>query len=361
MVLPATLFALLSAPLLVAQLETEPESPSPLTEGAARIFDLNREAADAVAANFDTLWSNVLQGGLYQAVADVGVIVAVLALGLFLVQWAQQLLTGDGNRALTELIWPLIVITFLSNDGALLGTATLELRGIGNQINSTVLETAVATESLQQQYQQTRLGSAIDDALSASIAECLENRPERQQPGCLAAARRESERVRQQYGLEPAGEDSWLGGAIQYVVRNLLWALHHAFQWLVEIVLLLVALLGPLAMGLSLLPTPAKPIISWLTGIAGVFLIKLNFNLISGLAAYAVSLQELSVNSLVLPVLLGLLAPVLAVLIGIQGGSALFNALSTVAVYTGYRSAAKLIWTTAKKGSLQSFRPLRRS
>lgn len=348
------------ATLLLAQLETAPDNQSPLTEGAARIFESNRLAAEAVTASYDTLWSSVLEGGLYQAIADVGVVVAVIALGLFLVQWAQQLLTGDGNKALTELIWPLIVITFLSNNGALLGTATLELRGIGNQINNTVLETAVANESLQQQYQQTRQGTAINDALSASIAECLENRPERQQPGCLAAARREAERLRSELGLTPGEENSWLGGAIQYVLRNFLWGLHHAFQWLLEIVLLLVALLGPLAMGLSLLPTPAKPIISWLSGIAGAFLIKLNFNLIAGLAAYAVSLQETSFNSLLLPVLLGLLAPILSVLVGIQGGSALFNALSTVAVYAGYRQAWS--WTTAaaKTGFRKSVQQIRR-
>lgn len=332
------IFALTKA-LILAQLDNIPPSPSPLTEGAARIFEVGRATSEAISADFEPLWENVLRGGLYQAIADVGVLIAVFSLGLFLVQWANQMMGGSGDRAFSELIWPVIVIVFLSNDGAQLSTATLELRAIGNQINNTLLEQAVASESLQQTYQQTRLGSAIDDALSASIAECVETRPERQQPACIATARNEAEQLRAQYGLIPAAQNSWwIGGAVQWAVRNILWMLHSAFQWAVEIVLLITALLAPLAMGLSLLPVPAKPIAAWFSGFAGVYLIKLNFNLISGLAAYAVSVSGAMSTSLLLPVLLGVFAPILAVLIGLQGGSTLFNALSSAAVYVGYRS-----------------------
>lgn len=337
-------FLMITLPLL-AQFEGGPESPSPLTEGAERIFTVGAEVAEDVAAGFTPLWINVMEGGLYQAIAGVGTLVAVAALGLFLVQWAHQMMNGEGDKAFTELIWPVIVIVFLSNDGALLSTATLELRAIGNQINTSVLESAVANESLQQEYQQTRFGSAIDDVLAASVAECVENsqgRAARQRSACLSAAYAEANRVRRQYGLIPAEEASWLGSALQWLLRNFLWALHYAFQWAVEIVLLIIALLGPLAMGLSLLPTPSKPLIGWISGLSGIFLIKLTFNLISGLSAYAISLQSISTTSLVLPVLLGLLAPILSVLVGLQGGGAFFNALSTASVYIGYRKAAGL-------------------
>lgn len=323
--------------LFLAQTTELPPSPSPLTQGAEEIFTLGQEASETIAASFDQLWINVLNGGLYGAVADIGSIIAVFALGLFLIQWAQAMLNGEEGRAIPDLIWPLLVIIFLSNDGALLHAGILDLRTIGNQINGTILEMAVDGASLQQGYQQARLGSAIDDALAASTAECLENRPERQQPACLAAARDEAQRLRQQYGLEPVEEYSWFGGVIQFAIRNLFYAFHSAFQWGIELVLLVSALLAPLAMGISLLPTPARPIIAWVSGFAGVFLIKLNFNLISGLAAYAVSLQEVSTESLLLPVLLGVLAPILAIVIGLQGGTTLFNALSTAAIYTGIR------------------------
>ncbi|MEM8648343.1 MAG: hypothetical protein AAGF86_18670, partial [Pseudomonadota bacterium] len=110
-------FLMITLPLL-AQFEGGPESPSPLTEGAERIFTVGAEVAEDVAAGFTPLWINVMEGGLYQAIAGVGTLVAVAALGLFLVQWAHQMMNGEGDKAFTELIWPVIVIVFLSNDGA---------------------------------------------------------------------------------------------------------------------------------------------------------------------------------------------------------------------------------------------------
>lgn len=323
---------LMRSPVVLAQ-------SSPLTEGAARIFIVGREASEGIARTFEPLWTSVLQGSLYTAAADVGALVAVLALGLFLVQWGQQLLSEGERNALPQLIWPLLVILLLNNDGALLRATILDIRGIGNQVNNTILDSTVADVSLQQEYQQTRLDTAIEEVLSTSVAECIENRPESQQAACIETAQAEANRLRQQYGLEPAQEYSWLGGTIQFLVRNLLWLMHSAFQWAVELVLLITALLAPVALGLSLLPTPARPIIAWISGFAGVFLTKLNFNLISGLAAYAVSLQEFNSTSLLLPALLGLFAPILAIVVGLQGGSTLFNALSSVALYTGGRWA----------------------
>ncbi|MEO0416831.1 MAG: hypothetical protein AAF226_17975, partial [Verrucomicrobiota bacterium] len=81
----------------------------------------------------------------------------MFALGLFLIQWAQAMLNGEEGRAIPDLIWPLLVIIFLSNDGALLHASILDLRAIGNQINGTILEMAVDGASLQQGYQQARL------------------------------------------------------------------------------------------------------------------------------------------------------------------------------------------------------------
>ena len=334
----------------LAQLEGEPESPSPLTEGASRIFEVGRETSAAVASNFDPLWRNVIQGGLYQAMANLGAVVAVLALGFFLVQWAQQLLSQEGDKAFSEMIWPVIVIVFLARDGDLMGKATLEFRDVANQVNNTVLASAVKNESLQQQFQQTRLGSEIDNIEAASISECRETYGGRRADrlaNCIRQARRKANETRQQYGLIPAEEPSWAASIIQWVVRNILWAMHMDFQWAIEIILLIVALFGPLAMGLSLLPGSGKAVFSWLSGLVSVYLMKLSLNLISGIAAYAVSLQSGGANALLLPVLLGILAPILSVMVGLQGGAAFLNSLATASVYGGFRLAPK----AAKKGA----------
>lgn len=315
-----------------------------LMPGAAEILTEGRQASEAASQGFDQLFQDVLQGALFAQMTNVGVLLAVLALGLFLVQWAPRLMNGDEVKAIPELVWPLVVIVFLNNQGALLSTSVLELRNVVNQVNLEILDGTVAGASLKESYQESRIGTAINDTLTANIQECIDTRPQRQQPACIATARSQAEALRQQSGL--GGQDSGffeatLQSVVQLAVRNILSALHGSFQWLIEIVLLVTSLLAPIALGLSLLPTPARPIIAWISGFFTVALIKINFNLISGLAAYASNLSGISVNSLLLPVLLGLGAPILSVLIGLQGGSAMFNALATVATFTTYQFAAR--------------------
>ena len=180
---------------------------------------------------------------------------------------------------------------------------------------------------------------------AASVSECRELRgptvTPRMRATCVVKARNSANRLRQQNGLTSADDDSWLRSAIQWLVRNFLYAVHTAFQWAMEVVLLIIALFGPLAVGLSLLPGNSKPLFTWVGGFASIFLMKLTLNLISGIAAYAVSQQGGGIaNSLVLPIFLGLLSPILSVMVGLQGGSTFFNALSTASVYMGYRKAA---------------------
>ncbi len=58
--------------------------------------------------------------------------------------------------------------------------------------------------------------------------------------------------------------------------RGWLFALAIAFQWIIEVCMLLTALLGPLAVGGSLLPVGQKAIFAWLTGFFSVGMIKAN-------------------------------------------------------------------------------------
>ena len=134
--------------LWLAQLEGSPTNPSPLTEGATRIFQVGAEASASIAATFDGLWSSILQGALYQAMTQVGVLAAVGTLGFFLVQLATQLMSGDGDSAFSNLIWPIIVVVLLANNGAALADVTLGMRAIGNQVNTTVLSSTVKNVSL---------------------------------------------------------------------------------------------------------------------------------------------------------------------------------------------------------------------
>ena len=57
---------------------------------AADIIESGQIASDAVAESWNQLWGSLLQGGLYFAIARVGVLFAVATLLFFMTQWAQQ-------------------------------------------------------------------------------------------------------------------------------------------------------------------------------------------------------------------------------------------------------------------------------
>ena len=57
-----------------------------------------------MAESWNQLWDSVLQGGLYFALARVGVLFAVATLLLFLTQWTRQMVEGESSRAYTDFI-----------------------------------------------------------------------------------------------------------------------------------------------------------------------------------------------------------------------------------------------------------------
>jgi hypothetical protein len=84
-----------------------------------------------------------------------------------------------------------------------------------------------------------------------------------------------------------------------------------AFQWVVEVSLLLTALLAPLAVGGSLLPIGQKAIFAWLTGFFSVGIVKLSFNIIVGLIATVV-LNAGDSDPMVFAFATSILAPILS-------------------------------------------------
>ena len=113
-------------------------------------------------------------------------------------------------------------------------------------------------------------------------------------------------------------------------LHGLLWVVHAAFQWVLEVGLILIAMFGPIAVGASLLPTPAKPLFTWLSGFFSLAMAKLGLNIVSGLGASIAINASASLHLLVLPVFLALFAPALSLIVGGGSGMAMFVALSYV-------------------------------
>lgn len=323
------LLQLLKYELMLAQTQT----PNP-GQAASTITKDGAAASEAIAQTMEKLWDDVLGGGLYSAIASLGVFFAVGTLLIFIVQWTREIVDGDNSKAFSEMIWPIVVIVLLANNAQPLAIATKGLRAIINQTNNTLLTTTSASIQLQEAYQQVMLKTGNADVIQALIVQCDAIADPKQQAECLQKASGQAQEIQTQTDNRPG----WMKGIgelfntniFQLTLRGWLLAFGIAFQWIVEVSMLLTALLGPLAVGGSLLPVGQKAIFAWLTGFFSVGMIKLCFNIISGLVATMV-LNADNNDPMIFAFAIGILAPILSVVLAAGGGMAIFRSFSSVA------------------------------
>jgi hypothetical protein len=123
-------------------------------------------------------------------------------------------------------------------------------------------------------------------------------------------------------GLDLAG--SLLGTALNSQINGIMYYIAAAYQFFLESSLLIVAFGFPLAIGLSVWPqTQALPI--WFGGVFSIFLAKLAYGILTGLAAY-IFLQGSEGPGVTYSLILGLFAPLLSFFV--VGGNA-FNLFRT--------------------------------
>ncbi|BDA76222.1 hypothetical protein CAL7716_103880 (plasmid) [Calothrix sp. PCC 7716] len=325
-------FQLFPTQLILAQTQKVGEAASKITQDSA-------VASEAIATAMDGLWNDVLTGGLYAAIARLGVFFAVGTLLIFMVQWTKQMVDGDSSKAFTDIIWPIVVIFLLANNGTVLALGTRGLREIINQTNQTLLTSTSNSIRLQEAYQQVMQQTGAESAVRGLIQQCNAVADPQQQTECLDNAARQAEEIAAQTNGKKEGWFPDFGlseflstNVFQLAVRGWLIAFGIAFQWLIEISLLLTALFGPLAIGGSLLPVGQKAIFAWLVGFFSVGMVKLSFNIISGLVATLVLNADAN-DPLIFAFATGLLAPILSLAIATGGGMTVFNSLSTVGTF----------------------------
>lgn len=299
-------------------------------------------AAEAISAAMDKLWSDVLGGGLYSAIAKLGIFFAVGTLLIFMVQWFKAMIEGDNPQAFSEIIWPLVAIVLLSGNATVLSTCTLQLRSIINQVNQTILTSTSGSIALQEAYQQAMAQLGTEAAVNSIKSQCATIADPQQQADCVKNAT--------QFALSQSTSNqkvshsniftkdyskdiqAGISNTLALAVKGWLIAFGIAFQWIVEISLLLTALLGPLAVGGFLLPVGQKAIFAWLTGFFSVGMVKISFNIIVGLVATLV-VNAKDADSMVFAFATGLLAPVLSLVLAAGGGMSVFNSLSSIASF----------------------------
>ena len=336
--------------------------------GINEILNEGATTAQSIAEGWDKQWLDLLQNNtnnnLYGALTNLGVFFAVGTLLIFMTQWLKDTINYDYSRPISSLIWPFIVDLFLTNtgDGTVLSSLTLGVRNFLNNINQQVVESA----DISQTYQQAISMSIAEDVVGSFLRPCQSLNGE-QQRRCFTKATEKIDTLWQEYRnlygdrpwinrlenqvnqitlgtgvLSEEAFNSLLGSTTQVTIKNFLISLQSAFQNLIEATMLLIAALGPLAVGGSLLPVAGKPVFAWLTGFFSLGIAKISFNIIAILTASVIvdgPAQNPNTNPDLMwfIIFLGILAPILSLVIAIAGGFAVFNAVSNTASWVKER------------------------
>lgn len=329
------------------------------------ISESGQRAAAATIEAYDQLWLDVLEGPLYTALVNIGLFFAVFTLLFFVVQMIQDFNEGNYTRPVTDFIWPLLIVFLLTKPGDAsmyrLAAFSYDLRQIINETNQMVLATTHIGVKLDDAYRQAQGMSAVRPTIEGWIKQC-ESLTGKQQMQCMQIALKDAQDLLAAYG-QANGSSNWLtreqarigemlthvlnwnsdwndvvrsvfwtvtGPAWEAAVYSLLLAFQFAFQNLLEFSLLLTVLLGPVAVGGSLLPVGGKPVYAWLTAIFSLFITKLCFNITAGLAS-TIMVDVEQVDHLWFAVFIGVLSPIFSTALAAGGGMALWSSITSMA------------------------------
>lgn len=354
------------------------------------------EMANGVAEGFDELWTETINtgvaspgGGVWNSMCTVGTLFAVATLAFFMVEWTKNMIDGDEKRAYSEFIWVIVVVALLANNGALLGKTTLGIRNYINNVNTYVLKNAAASADLRANFQgvlesqtaRLAMGNAVNNCQRKSKTpqeniDCLKQTKEQFQaefpslfvksggglPGPLNDIAQKIDRTIS--AVNEAIEDganpleiafspinAIIGSEIMQFVTMIMLGLNGAYQWAIELTFLLTGLLGPLAVGGSLLPFGGKPIFAWLTGFFSVGMAKLSFNIITGFAGQLMATSKASQPMFFL-LTIAIFAPFLASGIAAGGGLAVLTQINKASSF--YANLAIKVGSMAATGGMSS-------
>ena len=327
--------------------------------GINQILENGSTTAKKIAESWDEQWVDVLQNNtndnLYGALTNLGIFFAVGTLLFFMMQWLKDVINYEYSRPISALIWPFLVVILLNNSGQgnVLSNLTLGVRNFINTVNQQVVIAADANQTYQQALNMT----VAEEVAGSLLRPCQSLTGERQNQ-CFLKAKEKIDILWQEYrnlygnktwiyrlenkvnqiayGTGILSENSFnalLGSTAQTMAKNFLVSLQYAFQNLLEATMLLIAILGPLAVGGSLLPVAGKPIFAWLTGFFSLGIAKLSFNIMAVLASTAIingPAQDLDADPDLMwfAIFLGILAPIVSLFLSAAAGLAIFNAIS---------------------------------
>ena len=334
--------------------------------------------SDMVSTSLDNIWEQALTGPLYGIINNVGVLLAIACVGFWCFKFYREMEEGGLRPAAVELVFPIVVIFLLSSGGSNLSKLTMGMRSYINATNQQIIQSVGANLDFQKSLSNLANYSTAQSQISQLRSRCDGITSNEKLQQCLQESKAQAEQYIETYKKNsPPG--SWLQdlqqqfqqafsdpltaastvvrtamSPIMFAIEAFMVALQGAFQYAIEISMLITGLFGPIAVGLSLLPFGAKPIYAWMTGFWSLGLCKMSLNLVTGLVATTAQNAGPTGDTLGHSIAIGLLSPILAIGLSTGGGIAIFNgicAASSAVVSTGINVGTNVYGRSAPRSS----------
>lgn len=324
------------------------------------LINLGSELNQSTTQAWGELWGEAISdtSPLWQALNDLGLLLAGISLLYLAIEKIQPLLEKQSWSALADLlIVPLIVVCLLGGNGTLAAGVVQTFYGIGSyhvqfvltqQIGSSALDAQTALNEIREENAEQAIEQEI-------YADCM-NLPPAEQQQCMEDPAREE--TANEAGVDvpevTTGGNPLTNGlrsALVTLLMMFLYAIQWAFINCMEAALLMTALLFPPALGISILPVAGKTVFAWASAMVGMFATMLSYNIIVGLTAIVVKKAQVaagqdmggtSFRDIAFAAFIAIASPLLAIYLGQMGGVALFQAISkqAAAVVSGVGSFA---------------------
>lgn len=307
------------------------------------------EVSDAISFGWDNIWSRALDSEVYQSINNIGIALAISMLVLWLFKFYQTLQERGAAADWTAILLPVVIIFLLANGGARLKDATFFLRGFINETNNSVLTAINAGNELSNSLSGLSEFSSAQSQIASLRRQCDSFTINEQLTQCLTEQRQRADELISQLQAQGTVAPTWMQNLQESITNSfstatglvrainspglliaeaIIMAFQAAFQLAIEISMLLTGLMGPVAVGMSLLPIGAKPVYAWLTAFWSLGICKLSLNIITGLVAKLISdVGPTNIDTLTTAIALGLISPILAFGLSTGGGMAIFNGI----------------------------------
>jgi hypothetical protein len=347
---------------------------------------------DSMPKALDQLWKITMNGNIYRFTCSIGLLLAVMAVGFWCVKFYKTLQEGTLQPAINEMIFPLILVILLSNNGANMRDLTMTARDMLNGVNRSVAVVTAAEADMQTAINVVTGSGAIRQVINSMFNTCNATNQISDFERCMATkafaakafVRNRTDKwqsnnpnsnqnadfklrvtdyvsdligfvdtqsnIRKEIQAEGAKQNAAAAAAPvaadgktpngnkqvglfdikseddAAVFNQSIASFRKAFLYIVEVMMLVTGLVGPIFLGLSLFPVTNKPFLPW--GISFLSFCKICYTLISGLSAIAMVFNGPGTDMLVASMVLGLLAPVLAFSIASGSGLAALSQVS---------------------------------